>query len=385
MNNKISVVHVTQALGGVETSLRNIIDNIDTKKFETAIICPDEPLSSAKIEWQNTKIFNVPFVREINPISDIKALLQTIKILEKLKPDIIHCHSAKGGFLGRLAGKIAGIPTIYSPHGFSYLSANSFLKKQTFLLLEKLARSWTSLLLTCSDSEWKRAIDEVGFDVSDTKIWINCSSSEFFESPRKKVYDFKYICAIGRPSYQKNTDMLVHTVLALRELGKPIRCVLIGAGLHSPLKKKMLKLIEEYELEDLFIVYDWIDHERALDILAGSECLVLTSRYEGLPYSVIEAMALGKAVVGTDVDGIRDCVVHNKTGYLVPPNAPQKMSQAIALLLNDNELKNNFGNNGRKEFLDNYDTKQNIRNLEKVYERIASVKEIKELALTPQP
>lgn len=375
MRKEYTVLHITQSLGGVETSIRSIVNNIDDRIFKSIILCPDPDLEVTGKSGSKVKTYYIPYCREVSILNDLKHILATIKLVKRVKPDLLHCHSAKGGFIGRLAGYLAGIPTIYTSQGFSYLCTDDPLRRALFLSLEKLARSWTTLLLACSESEVQRAILDLNIPKEKVKLWKNCIAHPTLSIQRERPFAEPYIFSVGRPSFQKNVEMLVLTVLALRESGLPIRCVLAGAGLYSPLKEKILDLIKQHELENLFILLDWIEHEETLKLLAHAECFVLASRYEGLPYSILEAMALGKPVVATNVDGTKDCVINNHTGFLVDLYDIESMKDAVARLVQCAETRTELGLNARSHFVEHYDVSKNIQALEGIYQELLQVRD----------
>ena len=123
--------------------------------------------------------------RSLNPLNDLKALREAVKIIRKEKPDVIHCHSAKGGIIGRTAGWITGVKTFYTPHAFSYLCTPSKLKRWVFMTIERLTR-FETYVLACSESEQEMAIKEVGYSKEHALVWHNgqCASPSTEDSER---------------------------------------------------------------------------------------------------------------------------------------------------------------------------------------------------------
>ena len=121
---------------------------------------------------------------------------------------MIHCHSAKGGIIGRTAGWITGVKTFYTPHAFSYLCTPSRLKRWVFMTIERLTR-FKTYVLACSESEQEMAIKEVGYPEEHALVWHNAVPDSSLE--RGKVVDISepYACYIGRPCYQKNPLFLL--------------------------------------------------------------------------------------------------------------------------------------------------------------------------------
>ncbi len=121
---KIKVAHVLHSIGGVDVYLRLVTENINPDIIENIIIHEEED-KAKYYSKNNTEIteYKLPIQREINPIKDLKAIIKTIKILKKEKPNIIHAHSAKGGIIARAASLFYKVNVFHTPHAYSFLSA----------------------------------------------------------------------------------------------------------------------------------------------------------------------------------------------------------------------------------------------------------------------
>lgn len=368
---RITVVHIDLSSGGVQVFIRNIIENINHEEFKSIIISPYKK-DLLFFDKGNNKIdqYEASASREINPVSDLYVFFKVFTYVKRLKPDILHCHSAKGGFIGRLVGRILNIPTVYTPHAFSYLSTTNSIKRSIYIILEKIAVKCTSHFVACSNSEFLRGINEIGFTEINSTIWGNPIKFPCFVNDSTEK---GFICAIGRPSYQKNLGMLIETLFRLKEQNVQLNCMIVGLGHYSPEKKCLLKQIKELNLEEQFSLLDWIPHEKIFPIIKNSLFLVSTSRYEGLPLSLVEAMALGKPVVATDVDGNRDCVIDGKTGFLVPLDNIDFMAEKIKYLFQNDEVRNVMSKNALSRFKEHFDITKMIGKMENVY-KVTSTK-----------
>lgn len=165
----MKILHVGQMIGGLDVYIRNsIVYNIADNKY--LIVCGKDDKHEPVIRNGKTvKEYHISLYRSLNPWNDLKALLQTIKIVRREKPDIIHCHSAKGGVIGRTAGWITGTKTCYTPHAFSFLCTPSKLKRNIYLAIEKMTK-FKTYLLACSESEQQMAKEEVGYDVEHALV-----------------------------------------------------------------------------------------------------------------------------------------------------------------------------------------------------------------------
>jgi glycosyltransferase involved in cell wall biosynthesis len=233
-----------------------------------------------------------------------------------------------------------------------------------------MGKSWTTLFLPCSESELQLGQKRIGFNHSKCALWKNSIPESTLAFSNSSPYEFDYICTIGRPSYQKNTDMLVRCMKKIKDEGHHIKCVIIGIGHHSPEKNIIINKIQTEGLSDDFILKEWISHAETLTILKNALLFILPSRYEGLPLSIIEAMALSKAVVATKVPGIRDIVIDSQTGLLVPLDDDESMVRAILRIKDDHILRKTLELNAREEYCKHYRTEEKIGDLERIYSSI---------------
>ena len=372
--NKVHVVHIAQSLGGVETAVRNIVENIDDTRFASSVMTIRN-LDIYSKSGNKVPCYEVPMSRGIRPLRDSRSYLAVLRTARKLKPDVIHCHSSKGGYLGRLTGRQLGIPVAFTPHCFAFQSTDKPVAKTVYTVLERLVKPCTTRIIACSDSEAELARKGLGFDANRVVVWKNCLPTRCFKFERQKIYDFPYICSIGRPCYQKNLELTIRMMAKIKEQGVSVKLVQLGAGHYSPLRAKVEEMIRDYDLEEQVVLKEWSSHEKTLNILSQAELFVLSSRYEGLPYSVIEAFALGKAVVATDVSGTRDIVRNNVNGFLTQPDDAEGMAEKVLLLLRDESLRSRVESAARQSYLGEYNTLKCIRHLEDIYTNLAKAEE----------
>lgn len=377
MEDKKKILHVGISLSGIDTSIRGIIKHLDVDMFEVVLIKGKEKCDEFKSSNGKTiKTYEISLTRAISPIKDIICLFEIVRIIKKEKPNLIHVHSAKPGFIGRLSAYIVKVPTVYTPQAFSYLSTNNMFKGGFFLFLEKMAKRLGSTLLASSESERNRGIIDVGFKKEETLVWNNCI--EPLNKPTFKLSSTivkispPFICSIGRPSYQKNTEMLIETFKKVKNQANNLKLVILGVGHYSPSLKQVNKLIKKYGLEDHVILLDWVSREDALILLSDSLIYTSTSRYEGLSYAALEALALGKPCILTNCDGNRDCVIDGKTGYLVEEGNVEHMADRILYLIQDQNSLDGFGQNALKYFEENFSIVKNIKKLELIYSKLSS-------------
>ena len=361
------ILHVGQMIGGLDIYIRNSIIYNKVVDNEYVIVCGEEDKHLPVIR-NGTEVREIPIVlfRSLNPFKDLKALIQTVKAIRREKPDVIHCHSAKGGIIGRTAGWITGVKTFYTPHAFSYLCTSSKLKRWVFLTIEKLTR-FNTYVLACSESEQQMAITDVGYRQDHALVWHNAVPDASLEVGKPVDFSAPYACYIGRPCYQKNPLFLLDVIRKVKDKGCNLKFILLGVGYHSPELEAMKAKMKALGLEDTIKLEPWINHADCQEFVRKSLFYISTALYEGLPLAVIEAMANGKAVIASDVVGNKDCVRDSENGFLLPLDA-DAFAERIIQLVNDNELRMAMEKNSRDLFLKEFFIENRIIYLQKQYE-----------------
>jgi glycosyltransferase involved in cell wall biosynthesis len=366
---RYKIAHIGQSIGGVDTYIRLLVAHLNVNNFKQ-IILHGKNENEANFKDKSGKAikeFSISLIRSVNPIVDTLALLQAIKIIRKEQPDLIHCHSSKGGMIGRIAGYILNIPSLYTPNAFSYLSAKNKVKRILFLTYERAFKNLNTTLLACSKSESIRGLSEVNYPQAEVVIWQNSIEAIKCHKTADKIGE-DFLLSIGRPSYQKNTSFLIEIMNKLvNEYGVKKKLLLVGVGHFSPLKEKIIALINNYKLTDYIFLIDWVPRSVSIEYISSCLLYLSTSRYEGLPYALLEAMSIGKAIVATNVDGNRDAVKNGETGFLVKEGEIIEFATCVKLLIENNKKRRTFEISAQKRFLDNFDIKKNITQLEAIY------------------
>ncbi|MES2454298.1 MAG: glycosyltransferase [Bacteroidota bacterium] len=361
----MKILHIGQVIGGLDVYIRNIIAHSDDK-VEFVIVKGDQD-NSPPIVRNNIPIkeYKIRLYRSVNPFKDLTGLTQILKIIKKESPDAIHCHSAKGGFLGRIAGYLTRTKTFYTPHAFSFLADEPGLKQKTFLYLEK-AVIFNSKLLACSNSELKLGIDVVGYEGKNALVWSNSVPDVSGFSQETAPVDGPYICYVGRPSFQKNSFFLLEVIKKTVVKHPNLRFYMIGVGFHSPDLDELEDAIKKNKLENHFILLPWLSQFETFRYVKHSLFYLTVSRYEGLPLSVLEALSLGKAIVASDVFGNVDCVDHGVNGYLLPLQV-DVFAEKIGELVVDSVKLQMFEQNSRNKFLNEFHIDKQIGLLNDIY------------------
>jgi glycosyltransferase involved in cell wall biosynthesis len=364
---RLRVLHVVEAtVGGVRANIQAIVTGLDQDRFQFTVACPlrrqnafgDDQfvpfLTSIGIP-----VLPVPMLRSINPVADAAALFQLVAILRRERFDIVHLHSSKAGFLGRLAAKIVGGgAVIYSPHGLSFLADQGRAKRWLYLTLEQAAGRICDRLVATSASERATIVGnriapadrvvciDLGIDPEPLPRQSNRAAQRAaLGIPAGAIA----IGTLARAAAQKNPLLFVDA--AARVLASAPDTYFIWCGDGD------LRLAAEARVREHGIAARcrFLGHrEDARQVLAAFDMFWLTSDYESFGLATAEAMAFELPVVATDVVGTSDVVVPGVTGMLVPPRDPAALAQATLVLLGDPARARAFGAAGRARVLDRF-------------------------------
>lgn len=257
--------------------------------------------------------------------------------------DVVQVHIATTAMIPAfIISKIANKPYVVTCHGsdIRILRKNAFVK-----LLQRIPLLGASKVFCVSKEIRNLLINEYkipsqninlvtnGFDKKLVNRFSAVESSDVSDENPSLVF-------VGSLRKVKDPLALIEVFKIVSERAKNVRLQIVGDG---PLKQTVEKMIQTYGLQGKVILHGAVSHQRALEILASSEIYVLTSVEEGLPTSLIEAMALGKPIVATCVGGVPEIVIDGVNGLLVPPGALEKMAQSIEQLLENPAFAKKLG------------------------------------------
>jgi glycosyltransferase involved in cell wall biosynthesis len=277
--------------------------------------------------------------RPLNPWRDPLGLLELAVLVRRERPQIVHVNSAKAAALGRMAAWLTHVPIrIYTVHGWSY-KAHTGASSALYLWAERVLRPLTTLTICVAESERRAGLEARTCEEATTVVIHNGVDLPDTDVPEPRVGPCR-IVTVGRLQAPKDALTLVR---ALAELPRgAYEAVIVGGGPDRPALESEVRRLGLDSVVDLAGA-----RTDVAELLAASDLFVLSSRSEGLPLSVLEAMAAGLPVVASSVGGIPELVLEGETGFLVPPGDPQRLAGAIERLLDDPPLRRRLGAAGR--------------------------------------
>jgi len=306
--------------------------------------------------------------RAWDPVADLRAFAELVGILGRSRFDLVHTHTPKAGFLGRLAARAAGVPCVVNTvHGFYATPDDPASKRLPVLALEWLAARASDLELFVSEEDlrWARRI---GLTTPSRSSFLgNGVDLERFDPagvPASRVASLRAELGIPEGSLVVGTIGRLVAEKGLREFVEAARrvrrsmpgSVFLAVGPPDRDKPDAMSDAEIARARSDVVFTGWRDDVR--DLLAVMDVFVLASWREGLPVSAIHAAAMGRPLVLTDIRGSREVVNHGVDGVLVPPRAADRLAEAIERLLEDDGLRLRLGAGARARCVQRFDERR---------------------------
>lgn len=294
------------------------------------------------------RLFEVPMRREISPLHDAIAFARIAHIIWREQFDLVHAHSSKAGFLGRIAATCARVPAIvYSPHSFAFQYCPYSLASGFYRVLERFGSLFHHHLLCVSNGEKELATRccisppnriHVIPNAIDSKVSCLHESIQDLKKELLIPLDVPVVGMVAHFRPQKAIGCFIRAIPHVISKIPETRFLIIGDG---PLLGAMRRNVNSLGIEKNVILAgykrDVSIYYQMMDVFA------LSSLWEGMPYAILEAMAAGLPVIATTTVGNDELVIPGKNGLLVRPNNSEEIAECICLLLEDDLLRQKFG------------------------------------------
>lgn len=363
----IALMTETTGPGGLETMLITLAGELRERGHEVVPLIPSRPRG-----WLAESLEGAGFDVEFYPnppgwSSALGSLGVILSILRRRRVQILHGHDFMASVLGTAAALAARIPSLVTLHGSTYYSDRWHRRS----LLGWAARRSSNVVTVSGELGRRLAADlslpEGHVDVvpNGTRLRKGCRSRG------REILglgpDDLGILAVGRIVPLKGLDVLVRALPLLGPGAERVRVAVAGAG---------------PALEDLESMGPTLPGGRRIqylgmredveDLMAGADIFVMPSRNEALPMALIEAMGAGLPVVASGVGGIPEVVENGREGWLVEPDDPRALAAALSSLIGDGELRDRFGEGGRRRVLERFTSTRMTEDYERLFQRAVS-------------
>ena len=369
----MKIIHCFRSpVGGIFRHVRDLLKEQVEAGHEVGFICDsstggdyEDQLFSRIENDLALGLHRIPMARSISPKDPI-TLFNVARIIQKIGPDVVHSHSAKGGVYGRMAAKLAtskgkATKAYYCPHGGAMHYDKASLKGKVFFAAERFMERYTDSLIFVSGYEQNAYAEKVGTPKCPQAIVYNGLADEEFEPVvlNDDAADFLYI---GMMRDLKGPDIFIEALnIARAQTGEDLTAVFVGDGEDKP---TYISRIQELGLSDKISVHDAMPARTAFKM---ADTVVVPSRAESLPYLVLEAIAGCKPIVSTDVGGIHE-IFGDKRNQLVQADSAQALADAMIAMRN-NQQRHAEASAFSVSLKDRFSVKAMAKGVEAIYSR----------------
>jgi glycosyltransferase involved in cell wall biosynthesis len=337
-------------------------------RFEIFVASTQGGEFESRLKELGIKLLRVDMNRRLSwrPITQIRDIIRQNKI------DLVHSQGARADFFTRIAGRVAPAPcilcTLAMPvEGFDV----SPLRKRIYRFMDHLTERYVDRFIVVSESLRKTSIENRGIPPQRIVKIYNGIELDQFRPDQKQVSlrehwgitpQVPLIGAIGRLVWQKGFEYLLESAPDILQVVPDARFLIVGEG---PLRKRLEDLAGSLKVKERFIFSKFMSGVN--DVLSNVDLVVVPSLLEGFPLVTLEAMAMAKPIVATQINGIGEQISDGEEGLLVPPKNPKALAAAVLKLVQNNELASRLGIEARRKVETYFSVEKMVGETEKVY------------------
>ncbi len=352
----LRLLHITgdSRFGGAGRIILGLGRMARAEGWQVDVLTTDPVFQSAAAQ-QDLRVVDLDVIRrEIRPLWDLAGLSRLLRFLQRERYGIVHTHTSKAGFVGRLAARLAGVPVIvHTAHGFAFHEHSRRAVQRFFSTLERAASHWCDRIVSVSEFHRNWAV-ELG--ICDTsKIIAIPNGIGYLPKPAMASLELRrqlgvrpddlLILSMARLAPDKGIEFLIEAAAILSRFGRRFLVAIAGAG---PKRAAFEQVSRNLGVADRVVFLGF--REEISDLLAAADLVVLPSLREGLSIALLEAMAAAKPVIATSIGSHREIASQGDVALLVPPADPIALSEAILRAARDPILMARLGTRARALF-----------------------------------
>ena len=368
--NKIRILHVAQAAGGVDRYIQMLLKYLDKERFENILVCSQD-FHEEDYRGLVDSFEQVEMTRAIGG-SDLKAIKEVRTLIKKYNPDIVYAHSSKAGAIARVADIGLKNHCVYNPHGWAFNMRCSAKKKAIYTAIEKVAAPFCDKIICISDSEKKSALNkkicredklQVIFNGVDIEAYENGVHGAVKRRDLRIPEDAFVVGMVGRMSPQKAPDVFVKMAKKVKE--KVPHFIIVGNGNQED---EIRKYAEDNGFSNSLHITGWVDNPMSYVELFDVACLL--SRWEGFGLALPEYMMAGKPIVASRVDAIPNIIRNGENGLLVEVDDDIGASNAVLRIYQEKELKDKLVAQGMEDVHNRFNARRVSEEHGKLFENM---------------
>lgn len=383
VGEKVRVLRLIARLniGGPAIHATLLTERLDPLRYESRLVCGVE--SAAEGSYIALHRLQVPGLtvipelgREIHPVRDLATLLRLYRLMRRVRPHVVHTHTAKAGAVGRLAARLAGVPVIvHTYHGHVLHGYFSPAKTRLFTAIERGLARITDRLLVVSDAGRQDLLARgIGDPARITVLRLGLDLAPFLEAERFRGQlraelgldgAAPLVGIVARLVPIKRHEEFLAGAALLAQRVPAARFLVIGDGER---RGELEAVAARPGLGGRVRFLGW--RSDLARVYADLDVVTLTSTNEGSPVSLIEAMAAARPVVATRVGGVPDLVEDGVSGLLVPAGSPPALAAAVASVLEDRDRARALGEAARKRVHPAFDVGRLLSDVDHLYQEL---------------
>lgn len=302
------------------------------------------------------------FVREISPWTDLRAIHWLADFLKKERFDVIHTHSSKAGIVGRIAGRMAGVPlVVHTIHGLAFGPYDSFLKNQLYIRAERFAAKRCDRIYSVAQAMIDQCLAaKIGRPEQFKVVYSGMELERFLDAQPDAALrselgipgkNCRVVGAVARLFPRKGYEDFFPVAAQVARACPDVRFLIMGDG---PSRAAYEKMTEELGIRDRVIFAGLVSPDRIAEYIALTDVVAHFSLKEGLPRVAVQALAEAKPVVAYPLDGTPEVVLDGRSGFLVQPGNHEAAAQALIRILEQPDERRKLGEYGRNLVRDKF-------------------------------
>ncbi len=381
---RIAHVITRMILGGAQENTLLCCEDLIRRHGDNVLLVTGPPLGPEGSLLDRARAGGVPVEiipalrRPIHPWRDAVSYWELKRSLRRFRPDVVHTHSAKGGMLGRPAAWSLDVPAvIHTVHGAPFHPYQGRGARLFFQACERWASRRCHAIVSVADAMTDLMVAAgVAPREKFTTIYSGMEVEPFLQSAeqRERVRrelgyrpEHVVIGKIARLFKLKGHDDVIRAARGVIDAAPNVRFLFVGDGIFQ---ERLRQQIAAAGLTDYFQFTGLVPPERIPELIAAMDIVVHASLREGLARVLPQALISGKPVVSYDVDGAREVVISNETGFLIPPRDVAALAEKLKSLAADPAMRDRFGQKGRRRFADVFRHEHMTEQLRELYQRV---------------
>lgn len=351
-------------IGGAQIHVRDLSMALRARGYDVMVLAGANGALADQLRERGVPFYALSHLaRAVGPLQDARAFMEIRQALRDLRPDLVSTHSTKAGFLGRIAGKTLGIPTLFTAHGWGFTEGRSDLQRSLFWTIERVAAPLAARIITVCESDREAAIRS-RLTRDDRLVTVYNAMPDVDGALRgRPAVSPPRLVMVARLSSWKDHPTLLRALSGLKDLSWELEFV--GDG---PLRGQLQALAGSLDLASRVSFRGFCAD--VSERLAEAQLFLLTSKWEGFPRSILEAMRAGLPVIASGVGGVRESVVDGQTGFVVPRGDVEFVRDRLRRLIADAELRVRMGEAGRARYEERFMLERLVEQTTAVYKSV---------------